>query len=152
MDLVVGNIYTGKVTGITKFGAFIELEPRVVGMVHVSEIANCFVQQVSDYLTIGQEVRVKLLAISEDKKLSLSIKKVDPPKPAGDRPRSFEKKPQAERKPAPAKAEDAQPKSENDAFESMLNHFRQSSEERISDLRRNTDGRRGSGGYASRKH
>ena len=72
----VGKIYEGKVTGITKFGAFVELEPGVTGMVHISEVANTFVNEIRDHLTEGQQVKVKVLAVSEDGKISLSIKKV----------------------------------------------------------------------------
>ena len=64
----VGKIYEGKVTGITKFGAFVELEPGVTGMVHISEVANTFVNEIRDHLTEGQQVKVKVLAVSEDGK------------------------------------------------------------------------------------
>ena len=77
----VGKIYEGKVTGITKFGAFVELEPGVTGMVHISEVANTFVNEIRDHLTEGQQVKVKVLAVSEDGKISLSIKKALPPQP-----------------------------------------------------------------------
>ena len=82
MQLEVGNIYEGKVTGITKFGAFVELEPGTTGMVHISEVANSFVNEIRDHLTEGQTVKVKVLAIGENGKISLSIKKaVDNPPP-----------------------------------------------------------------------
>ena len=74
MQPEIGKIYEGKVTGITKFGAFVELEPNVSGMVHISEVANTFVSEIKDHLTEGQIVKVKVLVISEDGKISLSIK------------------------------------------------------------------------------
>lgn len=138
MELEVGAIYTGKVTGITKFGAFIELKPGTVGMVHISEIANSYVEKVSDFLTMGQEVKVKLISIGEGNKLGLSIKKVDPPAPPPSRPQTVRAKPQEK-------------KAELDPFEEMIAKFKQSSEEKISDLRKSTESRRGSGGYAPRK-
>ncbi|UKI17113.1 MAG: S1 RNA-binding domain-containing protein [Ruminococcus sp.] len=58
-----------------------ELEPGVTGMVHISEVANTFVNEIRDHLTEGQQVKVKVLAVSEDGKISLSIKKALPPQP-----------------------------------------------------------------------
>lgn len=85
MQLEVGKIYEGKVTGITKFGAFVELEPGTTGMVHISEVANTFVNEIKDHLTEGQQVKVKVLNITEEGKISLSIKKaVDNPPPRRD--------------------------------------------------------------------
>lgn len=136
MELEVGAIYTGKVTGITKFGAFIELQPGTVGMVHISEIANSYVEKVSDFLTIGQEVKIKLISIGEGNKLGLSIKKVEPPPVAP---------------PVRMQSKSQEKKADLDPFEEMLSKFKQSSEEKISDLRKVTESRRGSGGYAPRK-
>lgn len=85
MQLDVGKIYEGKVTGITKFGAFVELEPGTTGMVHISEVANTFVNEIKDFLTEGQTVKVKVLSVGEDGKISLSIKKAaDNPPPRKD--------------------------------------------------------------------
>ncbi len=95
MGLEVGEIYEGKVTGITKFGAFISFEEGQTGMVHISEIAPTFVNEIRDFVSEGQTVRVKVLSISEEGKISLSIKKALPPEeqhkprkpgPAGKRP------------------------------------------------------------------
>ena len=58
MQLEVGNIYEGKVTGITKFGAFVELDKDTTGMVHISEVVNTFVSEIKDHLTEGQTVMV----------------------------------------------------------------------------------------------
>jgi predicted RNA-binding protein with RPS1 domain len=70
-----GKIYEGKVTGITNFGAFVELEPGTTGMVHISEVANSYVSEIRDFLTVGQSVKVKVLSVGTDGKISLSIKK-----------------------------------------------------------------------------
>lgn len=78
MQLEVGKIYEGKVTGITKFGAFVELEKGTTGMVHISEIANTYVNEIKDHLTEGQTVKVKVLSLGEGGKISLSIKKALP--------------------------------------------------------------------------
>ena len=65
MQLDVGKIYEGKVTGITKFGAFVEIEPGTTGMVHISEVANTFVSEIKDHLTEGQSVKVRYLFLSK---------------------------------------------------------------------------------------
>ena len=75
MDLAVGAIVEGKVTGITKFGAFVRILPGIDGLVHISEISNERVNKVSDVLKVGDEVRVKLTAVDFDRKrISLSMK------------------------------------------------------------------------------
>ena len=74
MEYEVGTVLEGKVTSITKFGAFVALEGGKSGLVHISEIANTYVNDVHDFLQEGQDVKVKLLAI-KDGKLDLSIKK-----------------------------------------------------------------------------
>lgn len=89
MQLEVGNIYEGKVTGITKFGAFVELDAKTTGMVHISEVANTFVNEIKDHLQEGQTVKVKVLTVGDDGKISLSIKKALPQEPREQRQRSF---------------------------------------------------------------
>ena len=78
MQLEVGGIYEGKVTGITKFGAFVSFEGGQTGMVHISEVAPTFVTEIRDFVTEGQTVKVKVLSISEEGKISLSMKKALP--------------------------------------------------------------------------
>ena len=68
MQLEVGAVLEGKVTGITKFGAFVELPGGKTGMVHISEIAPTFVKEIRDYVTENQMVKVKILNISEEGK------------------------------------------------------------------------------------
>ena len=79
MTLSVGDIVSGKVVNITKFGAFIEIEGGQSGLVHISEISNDYVENVSDVLKKGQEVKAKVLS-NENGKLSLSIKQTLPKK------------------------------------------------------------------------
>lgn len=73
MSVSVGDIVDGKVTGITKFGAFVEIEPGTSGLVHISQISNQYVDKVENFLEVDQEVTCKILS-NEDGKLSLSIK------------------------------------------------------------------------------
>lgn len=79
MTLSVGDIVSGKVVNITNFGAFIEIEGGQNGLVHISEISNDYVENVSDVLENGQEVKAKVLS-NENGKLSLSIKQTLPKK------------------------------------------------------------------------
>ena len=75
MALEVGSIVEGKVTGITKFGAFVELPGGKTGMVHISEVAATYVKEIKDFISDSQIVRVKILAITPDGKINLSIKR-----------------------------------------------------------------------------
>lgn len=86
MELAVGTIISGKVTAITKFGAFVSLPGGKSGLVHISEVAAAFVSDVHDYLTEGQEVTVKILSVSPEGKINLSIKQAQPQQDARSRP------------------------------------------------------------------
>ncbi len=132
----VGKIYEGKVTGITKFGAFVEIEPGVTGMVHISEVANTFVNDIKDHLTEGQQVKVKVLSVSEEGKISLSIKKALPAPP------KKEFRPREGGRPRQDRAVPKEPQTPESAFEDMLNKFKASSDERMGDIRRNMDSKR----------
>lgn len=129
MQLEVGAILEGKVTGITKFGAFVELPGGRTGMVHISEVAPTFVKEIKDYVQENQMVKVKVLNIMEDGKISLSMKRVDPPA----------KKPQS----GPAGYEWTPRRNDNLSFEDMMNKFKQSSEEKMLDLKKYIDPKRG---------
>ena len=77
MQLEVGAVIEGKITGITKFGAFVVLEEGKSGLVHISEVANAFVNDVHDFVQEGQSVKVKVIGIGQDGKINLSIKKAE---------------------------------------------------------------------------
>ncbi|GLC90516.1 S1 domain-containing post-transcriptional regulator GSP13 [Lysinibacillus piscis] len=71
----VGDVLTGKVTGVQPYGAFVALDEQTQGLVHISEITYGFVSNVSEFLTVGQDVDVKILEIDETtEKISLSIR------------------------------------------------------------------------------
>ncbi len=78
MSVVVGEIVDGTVTGITNFGAFIQLPEGKSGLVHISEISHDYVEKVADYLKKDQKVKVKVLSISKEGKISLSIRQAKP--------------------------------------------------------------------------
>lgn len=137
MELTVGTIITGKVTSITKFGAFVALPDGKSGLVHISEVAGTFVSDVHDFLTQGQEVPVKVLSISPEGKISLSVKQAQPPKPRpphGDRP-------VRPRGPRPAPAQPAAPAELS--FEDKLKQFMSVSDSKQSELNRYMASKRG---------
>ena len=136
MQLEIGKIYTGKVKGITQYGAFVDIDGGGSGMVHISEIANTFVNEIRDHLTENQEVKVKVIGINEAGKVSLSIKKAVPnPEPQQKPKRQHDNR---RGKPNIYEPKKSVPQSEM-SFEDMISHFKQSSEERICDIKRNTD-------------
>ncbi|MEG1931796.1 MAG: S1 RNA-binding domain-containing protein, partial [Pygmaiobacter sp.] len=82
MAVEVGSILEGKVTGVKNFGAFVELPGGGTGMVHISEVSNEYIQQLTDVLHEGQQVKVKVMSVSPDGKVALSIKRTEPkPRP-----------------------------------------------------------------------
>ncbi len=145
MQLEIGKIYDGKVKGITNYGAFVEVPVEegkpITGMVHISEVANAYVTDIREFLTEGQDVKVKVLQVNEQGKISMSIKKAVPEeeKPV-QKPRS--RRPERE-KPIVWEPKPQKPQSEM-SFEDMMNRFKQNSEERMCDIKRNTDRKNGS--------
>ena len=85
MEFEVGSILEGKVTGITKFGAFVALPGGKSGLVHISEIAYSYVNDVSEFLSEGQAVKVKIIGIDANNRINLSIKQTLPPPPRPER-------------------------------------------------------------------
>ncbi len=139
MSLQVGSVLTGKVSGITKFGAFVLLEGGKSGLVHISEVANSYVSDINEHLKVGQTVSVRVLNISEDGKINLSIKKAaPPPERSSERPAAPRRAPQ-EPRPAHAPTGTVAPPSENQAFEDRLKKFMQESDSRIADNRMYAD-------------
>ena len=157
MELQVGSILEGKVTTITKFGAFVALEGGKSGLVHISEVANAFVNDVHDFLQEGQSVKVMVLS-AENGKINLSVKKAQPqerpapraprgaagnpaPRPSGGyQPRPAQQKPKFVKAPPPV-----EPPTAEQAFEDKLKQFLSSSEGKMADLNRSIDGKRGGG-------
>ena len=145
MQLQVGMVIEGKITGITKFGAFVALPEGKSGLVHISEIANTFVNDVHDYVQDGQTVKVKIIGIGDDGKINLSIKKADEHAP---------QQRQDQRPPRPASA--AQPRQYGGqrqavprangptgdvSFEDKLKQFMQESDSRMADNKMYSDHR-----------
>ena len=139
MQLEVGAILEGKITGITKFGAFVELGEGKTGMVHISEVAPTFVKEITDYVQEGQTVKVKVLSVGNDGKVSLSIKKAMETAPSSA-PRA--PRPQ-QRGSRPGNFEFQNKRNEATSFEDMLNKFKQSSDEKMSALKKGMESKRG---------
>ncbi len=137
--LEIGKVYEGKVKGITSYGAFVEIplegEAPVTGMVHISEIANTFVNDVRDYLKEEQDVKVLVLQRNEQGKISLSIKKALPPE---EKPAQKSRPPKRQDRGEVWNPKPQKPASEM-SFEDMMTKFKQNSDERMSDIKRNTD-------------
>jgi len=121
MSIQVGDTVEGTVTGITKFGAFVELPEGDTGLVHISEVANSYVKDISNYLKKDEKIKVKVINIDDDGKIGLSIKQLKNP---------------ADRK-------DHAPKM---SFEEKMDKFLKQSSERQQDLK-NREAKRG--GYKS---
>lgn len=147
MQIEVGNILQGKISGIAPFGAFVELEGGKTGLVHISEVSSTFVEDISKHLTVGQTVKVKVVTVDEKGKIGLSIKRAvedAPQKPKKKEPRP---KNSGMLKGAPEVFEFASSKSASEmSFEDKLLKFKQDSDEKIQDLKRNTESKR-NGGY-----
>ena len=140
MEFKKGEVVKGKVTGIAKFGAFVELAPGKSGLVYISEIANTFVKEVSDYLTVGQEVTVKVINIDENGRINLSIKQAEQPRPQESIPQRQDRGQPYQRAPQASSGDDAPV---NAAFEDKLKRFMKDSDSKMSDIRRQSE-RRGS--------
>lgn len=152
MEIRVGSILEGNVKSITKFGAFVVLPGGRSGLVHISEIAHSYVNDVSDHLKEGQEVKVKVVGIDEAGRINLSIKKAAPPpapsapqnqgfRPASRPPRTqFEPRTGGHQQamgrsaPPPRSAAPASSSSGND-FESMMKQFMTASDSKLSGMR-----------------
>lgn len=133
MQLEVGAVLEGTVTGITKFGAFVGLPEGRSGLVHISEIANTYVNDVNEYVQIGQTVKVRVLAVSADGKINLSIKRaVEQPQPAqqAERRQSRPQRPQQNTRSASARGQVHGPTGDV-SFEDRLKQFMQESDSRI---------------------
>ncbi|MBM7570885.1 S1 domain-containing RNA-binding protein [Aquibacillus albus] len=142
MSIEVGSKVEGKVTGITNFGAFVELPEGATGLVHISEVADSFVKDVNDHLKVGDQIEVKVLDKKEGK-IALSIKK------AVDRPERKSSS-YSQRTSRPGKnTKDFRSKNNfksKESFEDKLAQFLKTSEENLSSLNRNTESKRGGRG------
>ncbi|MDS1030266.1 S1 domain-containing RNA-binding protein [Bacillota bacterium LX-D] len=132
MSIEVGSIVEGVVTGITKFGAFVELPGGVTGLVHISEVADAYVKDVKDYLKENDRVSIKVINVDPQGKIGLSIKQAKPNYNAKSNSNASKGR--------------RQNKENQISFEDKLAKFLKDSDERLQDLRKNTESKRGGRG------
>lgn len=131
MPLKVGDICEGRVSGTTRFGAFVALEGGESGLVHISEISGDYVERVEDYVKRDDSVKVKVLSIGDDGKIALSIRQAQAPK-----------------RRMPAEFTTA-PMRETESFEDKLSRFFKDSNDKHDQLK-SRQGRRGANPRRSR--
>lgn len=153
MAVEEGAKVVGKVSGITNFGVFVDLADDQTGLVHISQISNSFIKDIHDVLAIGDEVTAKVTKIAPDGKIALSMKAVEevPAKPA------HHSAPRPADRPSQGRPAQARPQSRggyghhgskkpSGDFNAMLASFMKESDSRLSQLKRQTDGKRGGRG------
>ena len=139
MSIEVGAKLQGKVSGITNFGAFIDLGAGKTGLVHISEVSN-------------GEVTVKVISVNDDGKIGLSIRKAqEQPAESGEesRPKKYQQKDPRDNRNRPAQKKSfsrSQPSAQKEDFDSLMSSFLKDSDDRLSSLKRNTEGKRGGRG------
>lgn len=124
MTLMAGNILEGTVVNITNFGAFVEIEGKT-GLVHISEVADSFVKDIRQHLNEQDKVKVKVISIDDNGKISLSIKQANIKK-RSSKPAEVEWV-QEKKKVAPAN------------FEDIMSRFLKDSEERQQDFKKHQE-------------
>jgi S1 RNA binding domain protein len=128
LPIEIGAEIEGKITGLAKFGAFVELPEGKVGLVHISQVADSYVTDVTKHLKVGDIVKVKVLGVAKEGKYDLSIKQVGKP--------SW----QQQRRPRP-RADAGKPPP--GSFEDKITQFLKQSEEKLQDWKRNLDQKQG---------
>ncbi len=142
MAVEIGTILEGKVTGLTKFGAFVQLPGGETGMVHISEVSSSYIESISEHLSENQEVTVKVIAINESGKIGLSIKQA---MPQAERParKPFNKdRERSPRKNNVWQGQKSEPDSTKQTFEEMMSSFKKSSDDRMSGIKKTGEPKR----------
>lgn len=122
MELAVGAILDGTVKSITAFGAFVTLPEGKTGLVHISEVANTYVSDIHQFLTVGQQVRVRVISAETGGRISLSIKQA-------------QERPQRKERPARPAATERPQRTEPQTFEEKLKQFMTDSDNKIAGVR-----------------
>ena len=115
MSIETGSKYQGKVSGITHFGAFVDLPEGKTGLVHISEVADQYVKDINEFIKVGDDVTVKVLKVGDDGKIGLSIRK------------------------AQEKSQGKKREPKKTSFEDKMNRFLKDSEENLATLRKQSD-------------
>lgn len=138
MSVSVGVILEGVVTGITNFGAFVELPGGVTGLVHISEVANTYVKDINDYLEKNDKIKVKVIHVDPKGKIGLSIKQAQA--------QTESNKPVNTHRERSRGSRGSRGKEKRESFEEKLANFLKVSDEIQSEFRKNTDAKRGGRG------
>ncbi len=152
MSIEVGAKLQGKVSGITNFGAFIDLGAGKTGLVHISEVSNGYIKDIHDVLSVGDEVTVKVISVNDDGKIGLSIRKAqEQPAESNEeqRPKRYQKDTRDNRGRSAQKKPFSRSQSSNnhkEDFDSLMSSFLKDSDDRLTSLKRNTEGKRGGRG------
>ncbi len=148
MQLDKETVYEGTVTGLTNFGAFVKLDNGTTGMVHISEVSAEYVSDISEHLSEGDKVKVKVIEINEKGKVSLSIKKA---LPTPEKPKPSRPKPQNKNTNKGWRGVPQEEQSGPASFEDMMAKFKSQSEDKFSDLNRSANRRGANTGYRKGK-
>ncbi len=132
MPIEEGKVIEGTVSSITNFGAFIQLPEGRMGLVHISEIADTYVKDIRQFIKEKDKVKVKVLSVEKNGKINLSIKQAQTVKKA-NRPMEID-------------WEQESRKNQGNSFEDRLSKFLKDSDEKLQQLKKNTDSKR-NGGY-----
>jgi S1 RNA binding domain protein len=159
-----GSIVEGTIVDIQKFGAFVKIRGGRTGLIHISQISDKFVREVSDHVTVGARVIAKIILVDSKGRVQLSLKSVTPEEAAGfqseETPEDTAIQIEREAAPPPPRREPPPPAfnrererdrfrdqdragGPEDDFERKLKHFLRQSEDRLVDLKRNVDAKRG---------
>ena len=144
MAIEVGSVVEGVVTGITNFGAFVELPEGKTGLIHISEVADVYVNYVHDFLRERDTVKVKVLTVDDRGKIGLSIKALQDKTAVSAQSAAAPARPP--RPPRDPRRTAASRQMGSPSFEDKLSRFLKDSDERLTDLRRKTDSKRGGRG------
>lgn len=140
----IGSVVEGTVTGVMQFGAFVDIDGGESGLVHISELSSDYVEDINEFIKKGDKVKVKVVRIDDNGKISLSMKQAEP-------------KPKKQREPIKRNQGSVRPDSfdwtakpdEELSFEDRLSRFKHESEEKLRDSKRRMESKR-SGGYSRR--
>ena len=148
MPIEVGAICDGKITKITAFGAFAALDDGKSGLIHISEISSGYVKDIHEHLSEGDSVRVKVIKIDENGRISLSIKQAEANYTGSERKNSTSSG--IGRNAPPAEFVAARP--QNSSFEDMMSQFKAASDDKIHALRQSIASKRGAPSKSRRRY
>jgi S1 RNA binding domain protein len=117
--IAVDSVVDGRITGVTKFGAFVDLGEGRVGLIHISQIANSYVTDVAQHVKVGDTVKIRVIGVTKDGKYDLSIKQLE--KREVVRSKEMKKAP--------------------NSFEDKMTMFLKQSEEKLLDWKKNLQGK-----------